>query len=73
MASKKTKNVKKTKDILETAFGWDAPKKMMALDLPNTSVIPLSDDNAIFIKDSQYMQDMVGKRKTINKKTNKEK
>ena len=69
----KEDSIKKTKNTLETAFGWGDPKKMMPLDLPNTSVISISDGNDVFIKDSQYMQDMVGKRKTINKKNNKEK
>jgi hypothetical protein len=40
---------------------------------PKEGAIILDEDFGIFVKDSQYMQDMVGKHETINKKNNKEK
>jgi hypothetical protein len=40
---------------------------------PKEGAIILDEGFGIFVKDSQYMQDMVGKHKTINKKNNKEK
>jgi hypothetical protein len=37
---------------------------------PKEGAIVLDEDFGIFVKDSQYMQDMVGKHETINKKKN---
>ena len=64
------KKTKKISSIDVGSFVWEnEPEKSDQLPPPDYKIIPLTDDNAIYFKNSQYMRDMVANPKIINKRS----
>ena len=64
------KKTKKISNINAGNFVWEnEPENSEQLLPPGYKIIPLTDDNAIYFKDSQYMRDMVANPKIINKRS----